>query len=78
MQDATGWYSSEKGVFNRCDGIPSLSLLTLLWYSIATGRVPIRKKGFLIHAIAYQLQALLRFHGTQLQLAGVLFGKRGF
>ena len=50
----------------------------LLGYSIATGRGPIRKKGVLIHAIAYQLQAFLCFHGIQLQLAGVLFGKRGF
>ena len=48
----------------------------LLWYSIATGRGPIRKKGVLIHANASQLQALLRFHGTQLQLAGILFFQR--
>ena len=36
----------------------------LSWYSIATGRGPIRKKGFLIHVTAYQLQALLRRYGT--------------
>ena len=57
-------FFSEKGVFNRCDCIPPLDLFTLLWYSIATGRGPIRKKGFLIDAIASQLQALLRFYGT--------------
>ena len=30
-------FFSEKGVFNRCDCIPLLGLLTLLRYSIATG-----------------------------------------
>ena len=42
----------------------------------ATGRYSIRKKGFLTHAAAPQLQALLRFHGTQLQLVGILFFQR--
>ena len=47
-------FFSEKVVFNRCDCIPLLGLLTLLRYSIATGggsiatgRVPIRWRGFL-------------------------------
>ena len=67
---------SEKGGFNPCERIPLLRFFMLLWYSIATGRGPIRKKGVLIHANASQLQALLRFHGTQLQLAGILFFQR--
>lgn len=44
-----------EGVFNRCDCIPPLGLFMLLWYSIATGRGPIRKKGFLIDATASHL-----------------------
>lgn len=46
--------------------------------SDATGRGPIREKGFLIDATAYQLQAFLCFYGIRLQLAGFLFAGGGF
>lgn len=64
---------SEKGVFNRCDCVPTSSFFMLLWYSIATGRYSIRKKGILIDVTAYQLQAFLYLYGIQMQLVGVLF-----